>query len=68
MYVCLCKGITDRHIRDAVIDGAASLADLRRQLGVSSQCGQCACTARSIIQETRCDMASFSQQASFYAA
>ena len=58
MYVCLCKGVTDSRIRDAVIDGANSLADVRRELGVASNCGRCAQCARQVIRQTREEMAS----------
>jgi bacterioferritin-associated ferredoxin len=52
MYVCLCKGITDSQIRDAVYDGANSLRDIRYQLGVAMQCGKCACLAKDVIKDT----------------
>lgn len=57
MYVCLCKGITDRQIRNAVIDGAKNLSDVRRELGVASNCGRCAQCARAVIADTRDEMA-----------
>ncbi|AJD47803.1 bacterioferritin-associated ferredoxin [Isoalcanivorax pacificus W11-5] len=53
MYVCLCKGITDGQIREAVDQGCDSLRDLRRELGVASQCGKCARQARGVIREAR---------------
>ncbi|WP_444889680.1 bacterioferritin-associated ferredoxin [Microbulbifer sp. DLAB2-AF] len=52
MYVCICKGITDRQIKEAVYDGSTSVKALRRQLGVSSQCGRCAEQTKEIISET----------------
>ena len=55
MYICICKGITDGQIRQAVNEGATTLTDLRKQLGVASQCGKCACQARSVISEARGD-------------
>lgn len=51
MYVCICRGITDRQIRRAVEQGAASLAQLQRQLPVAACCGRCAPMARQIIRE-----------------
>ena len=53
MYVCICKGITDNHIREAVDSGCDSLRDLRRELGVGSQCGKCARHARQVMREAR---------------
>lgn len=50
MYVCLCKGITDTQIRAAVQDGASSLRDVNRTLGVASQCGKCGVMARDIVR------------------
>jgi bacterioferritin-associated ferredoxin len=52
MYVCLCKGITDQHIRDAVDDGAVSMRSLNRELGVASQCSKCTRHAREILRDT----------------
>jgi len=49
MYVCLCKGVTDSQIRQAVDAGATSLRQVRQQLGVASQCGKCSCLARDIL-------------------
>lgn len=52
MYVCVCKGVTCKAIRAAVqVEGAASLRDLSRNLGVATQCGKCANSARQILNE-----------------
>lgn len=52
MYVCICKGITDSQITDAVADGATNLRQVRKALGVASQCGKCGVLAQEIIDET----------------
>lgn len=52
MYVCLCKGVTDRQIREAIEDGATSIRQLRNCLGVTSQCGKCGITTREILNHT----------------
>lgn len=52
MYVCLCKGVTDNQIKNAIYDGATSVGALRKCLGVTSQCGKCGTTTREILQET----------------
>lgn len=49
MYVCICNGVTDREIREAVAAGADSLDALRDQLGVASCCGSCRCTAEALL-------------------
>ena len=52
MYVCLCKGVTCRQIRERVRQGEArSLRDLSRSLGVATQCGKCGRCARALIDE-----------------
>lgn len=51
MYVCLCKGITDRQIRRAVHEGAGSYRAVRECLGVATQCGKCGCHARAVVKE-----------------
>ncbi len=51
MYVCLCRGVTDTHIRQAVAAGARSMRELRMELGVCSSCGRCGQHAREILTE-----------------
>ena len=52
MYVCLCEGVTDGQIRDAIFEGCCSYRDVRTTLGVASQCGKCACLAKQVVRET----------------
>lgn len=52
MYVCICKGVTDGAIREAVHRGADRMRDLKTDLGVSAQCGMCACHAREVLEQT----------------
>lgn len=56
MYVCLCQGVTDGQIREAIYDGCCSYRDVRETLGVASQCGKCACLAKQVVRETLSDM------------
>lgn len=53
MYVCVCRAVTERQIDDAVRAGARTLQDLRRELGVASECGQCAAAARQRLDQAR---------------
>lgn len=52
MYVCLCLGVTDHQIRDAIFEGCCSYRDVHTTLGVASQCGKCACLAKQVVRET----------------
>lgn len=51
MYVCICKAVTDRQIRQAVELGVRSMAELKESLGVATGCGKCAPYARQILRE-----------------
>ena len=51
MYVCICKGITDGQLRSAVDDGASSFRQIAQSTGCSTQCGQCACLAKEIVDD-----------------
>jgi bacterioferritin-associated ferredoxin len=55
MYVCVCQAVTDRQIREAVQSGARTLRDLRRDLGVTRDCGRCASCARDCLNEAHCN-------------
>ncbi len=52
MIICVCKAVSDRHIRTAVNDGATSLRDLTRELGVGTCCGKCVPEARATLSAT----------------
>lgn len=51
MYVCLCRGITDRQIKQAMGEGARSMRELRQKLGVCSDCGKCGTSAKELLSE-----------------
>lgn len=51
MIVCICHAVNDKTIRNAVRNGACSMRELRQELNVASQCGKCACMAKSILKE-----------------
>jgi bacterioferritin-associated ferredoxin len=52
VFICICNGITEKHIRDAVCCGADDLGELRAQLGVGAGCGTCTAFAEQILSET----------------
>ncbi len=53
MYICVCQAVTDRQIQDAARNGARSLKDLRRELGVTLDCGRCASCAHDCLKEAQ---------------
>lgn len=52
MYVCICKGVTKSAIQEAILQGADRMRDLKTSLGVTEQCGLCACYAKQVLDET----------------
>ena len=51
MIVCICNNVSDHKIRQAVQLGANSMADLRRDLDVATQCGKCHSCAKQVLKQ-----------------
>jgi bacterioferritin-associated ferredoxin len=51
MYVCICNALTEQQIMTAAEQGARTVADAYRLLGVEINCGQCTCMAKDLIDE-----------------
>ena len=51
MYVCICKGVTDSAIREAVQEGTTTVSGLRERLGCTGQCGKCKQQVRELRDE-----------------
>ncbi|AAU93232.1 MULTISPECIES: (2Fe-2S)-binding protein [Methylococcus] len=63
MYVCICRSVTDRQVREVVTrHGAYNLRTLRTRLDACSQCGKCALEVKTLIQETLAENAVLEQQ------
>ena len=58
MYVCLCRGITDQDIKDAVENGAESYREIRDLLDLGTCRGRCVPEARAIISDELAEIAS----------
>jgi bacterioferritin-associated ferredoxin len=52
MIVCVCKAVSDRHIRAAVKGGATRLQELSRQTGLGTCCGKCLPEARITLSDS----------------
>ena len=59
MYICICKQITDTQIHQAVDNGATTLDEVSKQLGVATQCGKCRRCARNMIRRKVAENACF---------
>jgi bacterioferritin-associated ferredoxin len=51
MIVCICNNISEGKIRQAVYEGATSMAELRHNLGVATSCGKCHSCAKRVLKE-----------------
>lgn len=51
MYVCICNALTDQQIVTAAEQGARTVAEAYRVLGVEINCGHCACLAEELISD-----------------
>ena len=52
MYVCVCHGISDKRITQAVQDGVRSFEQLQAHTGVATCCGACEGCVRQVLHET----------------
>ena len=41
MYVCVCNGVTDEEVSDAIEGGAKTRTDVTRACGAGGDCGSC---------------------------
>lgn len=48
MIVCICRGVSDRSIREAIDEGARSVSDLMR-CGIGDECGSCHSALRKML-------------------
>lgn len=63
MYVCICRNVTDRQVREAVTrHGVHNLRTLRKRLDACSQCGKCALEVKTLIREAQAENAMLEQQ------
>jgi bacterioferritin-associated ferredoxin len=52
MIVCVCEGVSDREVAQAIEEGAASVKAIRQACGAGRGCGQCRQMLRSMLHET----------------
>jgi bacterioferritin-associated ferredoxin len=49
MFVCLCNGVRDRDLHQAIDAGKCCFEDLQSCTGVATSCGKCEPLARQIL-------------------
>jgi bacterioferritin-associated ferredoxin len=49
MLVCVCRGVSDRELREVVARGASTLRDVGRACGAGTDCGSCRDLLRTML-------------------
>ncbi len=53
MYVCLCRGVSDRKIRAAIEAGARDVAEIGRQTAAGTVCQDCHPAIEELLRAAR---------------
>jgi len=53
MIVCLCRGVTERHIEATVAAGARTAGDVSRACGAGTDCGACHHLVAALVEGAR---------------
>ncbi|HWP66396.1 MAG TPA: (2Fe-2S)-binding protein [Candidatus Limnocylindria bacterium] len=53
MILCLCQGVSEREVAEAVARGASTLSEVRRACGAGGDCGACVAHIRAQIEAAR---------------
>jgi bacterioferritin-associated ferredoxin len=53
MIVCLCRGVSERHVETVVAKGAATVHEVSRACGAGSDCGACRHLLAALIEDAR---------------
>ena len=51
MYICICHGVNETTIRNAVKQGSRTLRELSFQTGCGTQCGSCVTQVQTLLRE-----------------
>ncbi|MFZ0228039.1 MAG: (2Fe-2S)-binding protein [Mycobacterium sp.] len=49
MFVCLCNGITNQAVAEAIASGASTTNQIAAACGAGAECGRCRCTLRVLL-------------------
>ena len=55
MYVCVCHGLSETRLQEAIRDGVQSFEQLQARTGVATCCGACEPCAREMLQCPKLD-------------
>ena len=55
MIVCICHGVSDRTIDDAIDEGCRSVRQVGRRCDAGTDCGACRSLIKGMIREARAE-------------
>jgi bacterioferritin-associated ferredoxin len=50
MIVCICRGVSDRHIESLVASGAETAEQIEKLCGAGGDCGACRCEVERLVE------------------
>lgn len=54
MYVCICHGVSDKKIKQLVIEhGVTDIRGIKKCTALGSQCGRCVRQAKEILEQAK---------------
>ena len=53
MIVCLCLGVSERHIEATIAAGATTVGDVSRACGAATDCGACHHLVAALVEDAR---------------
>jgi bacterioferritin-associated ferredoxin len=53
MILCICRGVSEREVSEAVAQGAASVSEVRRACGAGGDCGSCIADIKAQLAAAR---------------
>ena len=53
MYICVCKAVTDKQVKQAIDNGACTRKQLYQCTGAGDVCGKCSTHLREMLDENR---------------
>ncbi|QQS54280.1 MAG: (2Fe-2S)-binding protein [Candidatus Competibacteraceae bacterium] len=49
MFLCICKSVSDKQVREAVDQGARTIGDISARFGLGAECGKCLDEVRQFL-------------------
>lgn len=53
MLLCVCKGVSDSHVKQKASQGICTMQKLKCETGLGSQCGACRKSTRQLLNQIK---------------